>query len=183
MPELEMKFYSQRSPKKGYSWETPPAPVPEAEIAETVTSEVLVIGGGISGLAASARCADKGLQVVTLDKNEKLRALAGQIAAVVVKLTAESSPAAEVMLGFGALAAMAMFLVLFFLNRAMLKKGIEPVYRPNDIKRREMLRRYRSGELDLDRLPLPVLESEEEREERLKALEEALKAEEEGKEL
>ncbi len=109
--------------------------------------------------------------------------VAGQIAAVVVKLTAESSPAAEVTLGFGALAAMAMFLVLFFLNRAMLKKGIEPVYRPNDIKRREMLKKVRAGEVDLDSLPLPIFESEEEHEERMKALEEALKAEEEGKEL
>ena len=89
MAELEMKFYSQRSPKKGYSWETPPAAVPEAEIAETVTAEVLVIGGGISGLAASARCVDKGLQVVTLDKNEKMRALAGQIAAVNSRIMAE----------------------------------------------------------------------------------------------
>jgi len=89
MPELEMKFYSRRSPRKGYSWETPPDPVPEADIAETVTSEVLVIGGGISGLAASARCADKGLSVVTLDKNEKLFALAGQIAAVNSRIMAE----------------------------------------------------------------------------------------------
>ena len=85
MPNLELKFYSNRSPKKGYSWETPPAPIPEADIAETVKTEVLVIGGGISGLAASARCADRGMKVVTLDKNEKMFALAGQIAALVKK--------------------------------------------------------------------------------------------------
>ncbi|MBR3397913.1 MAG: FAD-binding protein [Lachnospiraceae bacterium] len=89
MPELEMKFYSRRSPKKGFSWETPPEPVPESDINETVTAEVLVIGGGISGLAASARCADKGLDVVTLDKNEKLFALAGQIAAVNSRIMAD----------------------------------------------------------------------------------------------
>ncbi len=89
MAELAMKFYSQRSPRKGYSWETPPDPIPEAEIAETVTTEVLVIGGGISGLAASARCADKGLKVITLDKNEKMFALAGQIAAVNSRIMAE----------------------------------------------------------------------------------------------
>ena len=53
----------------------------------------------------------------------------------------------------------------------------------HDVKRRELLRQYRAGKLDLDKLTLPVLESEEERAERLKALEEALKAEEEGKEL
>jgi succinate dehydrogenase/fumarate reductase flavoprotein subunit len=87
--DLELKFYSYKSPKKGYSWETPPKAIPEAEIAETVTTEVLVIGGGISGLAASARCADKGLKVITLDKNEKLRALAGQIAAVNSRVMAE----------------------------------------------------------------------------------------------
>ena len=109
--------------------------------------------------------------------------VAGQITAVVVKFTAEKSTAAEVTLGFGALAAMAVFLVLFFLNRAMLKKGIEPVYRPNDIKRKEMLKKVRAGEVDLDSLPLPIFESDEERAERIKALEEALKAEEEGKEL
>ncbi len=89
MQELEMKFYSNRSPKKGYSWETPPEPIPEDQIAETVTTEVLVIGGGISGLAASARCADKGLKVITIDKNERTLALAGQIAAVNSRIMAE----------------------------------------------------------------------------------------------
>ena len=89
MPNLELKFYSYLSPKKGYSWETPPKPIPESEIAETVKTEVLVIGGGISGLAAGARCVDKGLKVVCLDKNEKLRALAGQIAAVNSRVMAE----------------------------------------------------------------------------------------------
>ena len=84
--------------------------------------------------------------------------------------------------GFGALAAAALFLVVFFLNRAVLKKGIEPQYREFDPKRRELLRQVRKGEVSLDSLPLPVFESEEERAERLHALEEALIAEEEGKE-
>lgn len=84
-----MKFYSNRTPGKGYSWETPPETIPEAEIAETISSEVLVIGGGISGLAASARCVDRGLKVITLDKNETMQALAGQIAAVNSRIMAE----------------------------------------------------------------------------------------------
>ena len=46
-----------------------------------------------------------------------------------------------------------------------------------------MLKKVRSGEVDLDSLPIPVFESDEEREERLNALREALKVEEEGKEL
>ena len=72
---------------------------------------------------------------------------------------------------------------MFFINRLMLKKGIEPEFRENDMKRRDLLKQVRAGKVDLDSLPLPVFESEEERAERLKALEEALKAEEEGKEL
>ena len=63
------------------------------------------------------------------------------------------------------------------------KNGIEPTYSENDIKRKELLKKVRAGEVDLDSLPLPIFESEEEHEERMKALEEALKAEEEGKEL
>lgn len=109
--------------------------------------------------------------------------LAGQIAAVVMKFTTADSETAAVSLGFGGIACFAVFLAIFLLNRAILKKGIEPVYKENDVKRREMLKKVRSGEVDIDSLPLPVFESEEERAERMKALEEALKAEEEGKEL
>jgi succinate dehydrogenase/fumarate reductase flavoprotein subunit len=80
--KLEMKYYSSRSPKRGYSWETSPPPVPEGKIAETLEADVLVIGGGISGLAAGARCTAKGLDAIIIDKNSHLVALAGQIAAV-----------------------------------------------------------------------------------------------------
>ena len=106
-----------------------------------------------------------------------------QAAAFGMKATAPDTAAAGYSVGYGALAALAMFLALFLLNRSMLQKGVEPVYKENDVKRREMLLKVRAGEVDLDDLPLPVFESEEEHEERLKALEEALKAEEEGKEL
>jgi succinate dehydrogenase/fumarate reductase flavoprotein subunit len=87
--KLEMKFYSNRSPKRGYSWETPPAPIPENEIAETLTADVVVIGGGISGLAAAARCTAKGLSGIVIDKNAHMVALAGQIAAINTKIMAE----------------------------------------------------------------------------------------------
>ncbi|MCH5198499.1 MAG: hypothetical protein J1E34_06300 [Oscillospiraceae bacterium] len=106
-----------------------------------------------------------------------------QTACVIIKFTASGSELASAYFGFGGLACAAAFFALFLINRAMLKKGIEPGYSENDIKRREMLRLVRSGEVNLDDLPLPVFESEEERKERLSALYEALKAEEEGKEL
>ena len=86
---LEMKFYSKDSPKRGYSWETPPAKVPEEQIAETLEADVVVIGGGISGLAAAARCTNRGLGCIVIDKKDRLSALAGQIAAVNTKVMAE----------------------------------------------------------------------------------------------
>ena len=112
-------------------------------------------------------------------------ALLGQIAVLVMAYVKPlpETPAAQFHVGWGGFAAAAVWFVMYFINRLMLKKGIEPTYRENDIKRRELLKQFRAGELDLDRLPLPVLESEEERAERMKALEDALKAEEEGKEL
>ena len=109
--------------------------------------------------------------------------IAGQIATAVVSFTSAGTSAADASMGFGAIAAAVMFFVVFFLNRMMLNKGIEPVYKENDIKRKELLLKVRAGEVDLDSLPLPVFESDDEREERMKQLEEALKAEEEGKEL
>ncbi len=112
-------------------------------------------------------------------------ALLGQIAVLVMDFARPlpATPAAQIHAGWGGFAIAAVWFAVFFLNRLMLKQGIEPPYRENDIKRRELLKKVRKGEVDLDSLPLPVLESEQEREERLKALEEALKAEEEGKEL
>jgi succinate dehydrogenase/fumarate reductase flavoprotein subunit len=84
-----MKFYSNRSPKRGYSWETPPEPISEQQIAETLEADVVVIGGGISGLAAAARCTSQGLSGIVLDKNAHLMALAGQVAAINTKTMAE----------------------------------------------------------------------------------------------
>ena len=112
-------------------------------------------------------------------------ALLGQIAVIIFTFAnpLPSTPVASFSFGWGGFAAAAVWLGMFIINRIMLKKGIEPTYRENDLKRRELLKKVRAGEVDLDSLPLPIFESEEEREERLKALEEALKAEEEGKEL
>ena len=112
-------------------------------------------------------------------------ALLGQIAVIIFTFAnpLPSTPVASFSFGWGGFATAAVWIGLFIINRIMLKKGIEPTYRENDIKRRELLKKVRAGEVSLASLPLPVFESEEEREERMKALEEALKAEEEGKEL
>ena len=112
-----------------------------------------------------------------------IAALITQIAVFVLKFTVKGTSVASVSLGFGALASLALFTVMYIINSSLLKKGIEPTYREFDLKRKELLKQVRKGEVDLDSLPLPIFESEEEHNERMKALEEALKAEEEGKEL
>jgi hypothetical protein len=104
--------------------------------------------------------------------------LLAQIGAVAAKLITPDSPLASVSLGFGGLLCAALFLVQFLLNRAILKKGIEPAYREYDPKRRDLLKQVRAGLVDLDELPLPVFESKEEHEARMKALEATEKGEE-----
>ena len=100
-----------------------------------------------------------------------------QIGAIILSKMTPASPIASDHFGFGGIVAFAVFLVLFLLNGALLKKGIEPTYREYDPKRREMLKKVRKGEVDLDDLPLPVFESAEEYEARMKALEHTLKEE------
>ena len=103
--------------------------------------------------------------------------LIAQITALLFSRSFEKSPFMLYALGFGAMASFAVHIVLYFINAKMLKKGIEPQYREFDPKRKELLKKVRSGEVSLDDLPLPVFESEKEREERMKILGEALDAE------
>ncbi|MBR2831813.1 MAG: FAD-binding protein [Oscillospiraceae bacterium] len=79
---MEPKPYSRLSPKRGWSWETPPDPVPEEQIAETLERDVVIVGGGISGLAAGARLGQKGVGVVILDKCAAAGGHGWQIAAL-----------------------------------------------------------------------------------------------------
>ena len=73
---------AQIAKSRNYPWETPPPPVPESEITDTVTSDVVIVGGGISGLAAGARCAQLGLKVIVLEKTGGLVAHGAHLATV-----------------------------------------------------------------------------------------------------
>jgi fumarate reductase flavoprotein subunit len=66
--------------KTRYAWETPPAPIPEEQIAETLEADVAIVGGGIAGLAAGARCAELGMSVIVADKHSGLVAHGAHIA-------------------------------------------------------------------------------------------------------
>ena len=53
---------------KDCKWAQEPDKIPESQIAETIETEVLVVGGGIAGLAAGARCTDLGLKCIVIEK-------------------------------------------------------------------------------------------------------------------
>ena len=63
-------------------WAKRPDPIPEEQIAETRETEVLIIGGGIAGLAAGARCTDLGLTCTVLEKYHGIVARGAHIACV-----------------------------------------------------------------------------------------------------
>lgn len=50
-----------------WSFEIPPEPVADAEIAETITAEVVVIGAGMSGMCCATSAAESGVDVVVVD--------------------------------------------------------------------------------------------------------------------
>jgi fumarate reductase flavoprotein subunit len=51
-------------------FETTPPPIPPGKISETVTTDVVVVGAGISGLTAAASAAEAGARVIQLEKGE-----------------------------------------------------------------------------------------------------------------
>ena len=76
---IQPKAYSNLSKKRGWSWEISPAKIPEENIIETIETDVAIIGGGISGLAAGARCTQMGLDVLVVDKLQDLLGRAAHV--------------------------------------------------------------------------------------------------------
>jgi fumarate reductase flavoprotein subunit len=60
-----------------YSFETPPSPIPESEIAEVVEADIVVAGAGPSGLAAAVSAAQAGAVVVVVEKFHQISAPGG----------------------------------------------------------------------------------------------------------
>ena len=85
-------------------------------------------------------------------------------------------------LGFGSLVCATALAAYGIINLKLSKR--EPVLklREFDLERKELLKKVKAGEVDLDSLSLPIFETEEEKQKRIEELEEALKKEEEGKE-
>jgi fumarate reductase flavoprotein subunit len=72
LPELppmgiRRKLRKDAVPDRTYGFEIPPAPIPSSAIKETINSDVVVVGGGLSGLSAAVSAAEEGAKVVLLE--------------------------------------------------------------------------------------------------------------------
>lgn len=83
--------------------------------------------------------------------------------------------------GFGGVAAALAFLGMLIINILFIKRNIAPEIKQVDLDRIAMRKRVKAGEVKLSDLPLPVFESEEEKEKRLAEEEKSRKLEEEAK--
>lgn len=71
--------------------------------------------------------------------------------------------------GSGAGACAFILAFIFILNLIVIKKDIKPNINEVDLRRVEIREKVKNGEISIDDLPLPILESDEEREKRLEA--------------
>jgi fumarate reductase flavoprotein subunit len=82
------KDINQQSPieggelRSGFPFETPPSPVPDENIKKTISSEVVVVGAGISGLVAALSASQAGASVTVIEKSSTFGARGGDITAL-----------------------------------------------------------------------------------------------------
>lgn len=69
-------------PEKVYSFEMPPEPIPESDIKETINTEIVVVGGGISGMSAALSAAEAGARVILIEKHKTCQGFGGENAAI-----------------------------------------------------------------------------------------------------
>ncbi len=76
---------------------------------------------------------------------------------------AANDPIIDAQNGFGLLLCMAMFAAVFIVNILLVRKGIPVEYAEGMLERVEILKKVKAGEVDIDSLPQPVVETEETR--------------------
>lgn len=64
----------------------PPQPIADSEIKETLTADVVVIGGGMSGLCAAMAAAEEGAKVILLEKTERVNFRGNDYGAIDTKM-------------------------------------------------------------------------------------------------
>lgn len=92
--------------------------------------------------------------------------LAGAVMSFVMTKIAEGT-FIQVKPFIGSFFCIAIFACIFALNMLVIKKNIMPDIKDVDLKRVELRKKIKAGEITLDELPLPVFETEEEKAKRL----------------
>ena len=77
--------------------------------------------------------------------------------------SAANDPLFDAKNGFGLLLCIAMFAAVFAVNFLIIRKGIPVEYAEGMLERVEILKKVKSGEISIDDLPQPVVETEETR--------------------
>ena len=72
---------SPKNPLK-FSFETAPPPIPASDIKETITSDIVVVGAGVSGLVAGLSAAESGAKVNQIEKAPMFSARGGDNTAI-----------------------------------------------------------------------------------------------------
>ena len=66
---------SEASSAQASGWRTPPAPIPDSEIKETLEFDIVVVGAGIAGIPAALTAVEGGAKTLLLEKEEVSGAL------------------------------------------------------------------------------------------------------------
>ena len=79
-----------------WAFQIPPAPIDDADIAQTVENDVIVIGGGTSGLVTAARLLEQGVGVTLIAESDGPVGRGGSIFAMNSKLMEEKGVSVDV---------------------------------------------------------------------------------------
>ena len=88
--EAQVSTDAQGPITEGPSWENPPAPIPDDQIKETKTVDLVVVGAGVAGGATFMTACEGGLKVALVEKTESFNARGMDIAAVNTKAQEEA---------------------------------------------------------------------------------------------
>ena len=65
--------------KEGYSFLTPPPPIQDSDITETLSYDIVILGSGLAGLCAALRASELGARVAVLEKTASFNVRGGHI--------------------------------------------------------------------------------------------------------